>query len=79
MPLVIDSSRAFRSPKELTDLIEAVLIASPNDEASWIEWKSGLVLTDKETRVHLARHVLGLANRPVEEAARRSLGERGGS
>jgi hypothetical protein len=41
MQLVIDSSRAFRSPKELTDLIRAILIASPNDEASWIEWKNG--------------------------------------
>jgi len=74
MPLVIDSSRAFRSPKELADLIQAVLTASPNDEATWLEWKNGLVLTDKEVRVHIARHILGMANRAVEEAARHAEG-----
>jgi hypothetical protein len=75
MPFVIDSSRAFRSPNELNDLIRAILMASPNDEATWIEWKNGLVLTDKETRVHhIVRHILGMANRPVEEAAQHAEG-----
>jgi hypothetical protein len=74
MALIIDSSRAFRSPKELADLIQAVLMASPNDEATWIEWKTSLALADKEVRVNLARHILGMANRPVEEAAQHAEG-----
>jgi len=41
MPLVIDSSRVFWSPMELADLIQAVLAASPNDEATWVEWRRG--------------------------------------
>ena len=74
MPLNVDSSRALRSPKELADLVQAVLTASANDETTWIEWKNGLVLVDRDARVKLARHILGMANRPVDEASRQAGG-----
>lgn len=70
MPLAIDSSRAFRRIQELADLVEAVVLADPNDESDWIEWKDGLVLSNKDGIVQLARHILGMANRKVGEAAR---------
>jgi len=74
MSLAVDASRAFRSPHELTGLIEAVLGASENDESDWIEWKSGLALGEKDTQGTLARHVLAMANRRPELAARYATG-----
>jgi len=70
MPLVIDSSRAFRRIQELVSLVEAVVLADPNDESDWIEWKAGRVLANKDSTVQLSRHILGMANRKVSEAAR---------
>lgn len=70
MVLSVDMSRAFRSPRELAILVDAVVDASENDESDWIEWKSTLILGDKETQGTLARHVLGMANRRPEYAAR---------
>jgi hypothetical protein len=55
-------------------LVEAVLNASENDESDWIEWKSGLDLRGKETQGTLARHILGMANRRPEHAARYAAG-----
>jgi hypothetical protein len=52
------------------DLVEAVVLADPNDESDWVEWKDGLVLSNKDGIVQLARHILGMANRGVGEAAR---------
>jgi hypothetical protein len=74
MPLNMDSSRAFRSPQEVTRLVQAVLGASPNDESDWIEWKNGFSLRDKRARVEIARHILGMANRLPEDAARHAEG-----
>jgi hypothetical protein len=74
MPLNIDSSRALRSPQELADLVQAVIGASENDESTWVEWKNGLVLREKGTRVEITRRILGMANRPPEEAARHAGG-----
>lgn len=63
MPLVIDSSRAFRSPLEVTGLVEAIVGASPNDESDWVEWKnSALMLGQKAACFAIARHTLGMAN-----------------
>jgi hypothetical protein len=70
MPLAIDSSRAFRRIQELVGLVDAVILADPNDESDWIEWKAGLILANKDSVVQLARHILGMANRKVSEAAR---------
>ena len=70
MPLVIDSSRSFRSPLEVTGLIQAIVGASPNDESDWVEWKNGaLMLGQKSAYFSIARHTLGMANRLPEGAA----------
>jgi hypothetical protein len=74
MPLAVDISSAFRSPHELAMLVEAVLNASENDESDWIEWKSGLDLGEKGTQGTIARHILGMANRRPEHAARYAAG-----
>ena len=70
MTLEVEVSRAPRRPGELRALVDGVEAARPEDEADWIEWKSDLNLADKETRAVLARHVIGMANRRVEEAGR---------
>jgi hypothetical protein len=44
--------------------------ASANDELDWIEWKSTLDLTGKPGCFHVARAILGLANRMPDNAAR---------
>ena len=70
MPLVVDSSRAFRSPLEVTALVQAIIGASPNDESDWVEWKNGaLMLGQKTAYFAIARHTLGMANRLPESAA----------
>lgn len=60
--------------EEATAVVGAVLAASSADESDWVEWKSSLDLSDKAVRGTLARHILGLANRPPEEAARHAAG-----
>jgi hypothetical protein len=51
MSLVVDVSRALRTPQELSELVEAVVVnASDNDESDWIEWKKGLDLHGKTFR-----------------------------
>lgn len=74
MTLEVDVSRAPRRPKELRALAAGVEAARPEDEADWIEWKSNLNLADRETRAVLARHIIGMANRRVEEAGRFAQG-----
>ena len=66
--LPVDSSRPYQYPSELTALVEAVTRADPNNESTWIEWKSWLDLADKSGHFHLAKHVLGFANRTVATA-----------
>lgn len=70
MSLRFDTSKAPRTPRELHDLVSAVGQAAAEDEGEWIEWKSTLDLGAKETRVTLARHIIGMANRRTGEAAR---------
>jgi hypothetical protein len=74
MTLEVDVSRAHRRPKELRALVAGVEAARPEDEADWIEWKSTMNLADRETRATLARHIIGMANRRVEEAGRFAQG-----
>lgn len=75
MSLVIDSSRSFRSPLEVTGLVQAILGASPNDESDWVEWKNGaLMLGQKAAYFAIARHILGMANRLPEDAMRHAEG-----
>ncbi|MEU6718256.1 hypothetical protein ABZ897_42890 [Nonomuraea sp. NPDC046802] len=63
MGLVIDTSRPFRFPSELTKLVRAVYEASDVDETRWIEWKSTLDLAGPGAVHHLVRQILGFANR----------------
>jgi hypothetical protein len=70
MPLIIDSSRALRTPQDVAGLVQAIVAASPNDESDWVEWKNGLILQKKDDACQLARHILGMANRRPAEAAR---------
>lgn len=60
--------RPYRFPGELVELVEAVTTTGPNNESTWIEWKSRLDLADKSGEVHVAKHVLGFANRMLTTA-----------
>lgn len=68
MAVIIDNSRALRTPDELTSLVQAVIQALPSDELDWIEWKIGMDLGGKATQGTIARHILGMANRKPEDA-----------
>lgn len=62
------TDQAIRGTAALRSLVEAVIAANPHDEADWIEWKGPLDLATKEGCFHVARAVLGLANREPERA-----------
>lgn len=64
----IDTSRALRGTDALRRLVEAVIRASKHDETDWLEWKSTLDLASKEGRFHVARTVIGFANRLPDQA-----------
>lgn len=64
----IDSTRPYRYPSELIALVQAVTKTDEHNEHTWIEWKSTLDLGDKSGHYHLAKHILGFANRPVSVA-----------
>jgi hypothetical protein len=70
MAIGVPTQQAFRGISALWTLVEAVKNASANDELDWIEWKSTLDLTRKPGCFHVARAVLGLANRMPDRAAR---------
>ncbi|HEV2810238.1 MAG TPA: hypothetical protein VGV93_07580 [Acidimicrobiales bacterium] len=74
MAIEIDLSREIRGVDQLRALVRAVLAAHPSEEASWIEWKSHINLTSKDGCMKVASAILGLANRPVDEAARTCAG-----
>src|SRR5688500_15853364 len=69
MALEINTSHALRRPSDLLALVRAILSAHTDEETDWLEWKSTLDLTSHAGRVHLARGILGLANRMPERAA----------
>jgi hypothetical protein len=66
VPLVVNTTRPFRSHGEVLTLIRAILDANPEDEPEWLEWKSTLDL--RRDGLMLAKVVLGLANRLPERA-----------
>jgi hypothetical protein len=74
MALDVDSSAALRGQQRLAALVDAVVAASPNDEADWIEWKSAIDLGQKDAQGTIARHVLGMANRSCADAQRHCAG-----
>jgi hypothetical protein len=67
-------SAASGTGEEATEVVDAVLAASPEDELDWIEWKSSLDLSSKTVRGTLARHILGMANRLPERAVAHASG-----
>lgn len=69
MAISFDSAAAPGTAEEAAAVVDAVLAASPADELDWIEWKSSLELSNKTVRGILARHILGMANRPSDSAA----------
>jgi hypothetical protein len=70
----LDASRTYQWQAELIELVEAVLVTDPNNESTWIEWKSQLDLNARTGQEHVARHVLGFANRTVQRAAQHTGG-----
>lgn len=70
MAIDLPTHQALRGIGALRALVEAVKSASDSDELDWIEWKSTLDLTTKAGCFHVARAILGLANRIPEKAAR---------
>ncbi|MGC4952986.1 RNA-binding domain-containing protein [Actinomadura citrea] len=70
MAFSIDASSAFLLPSQLRCLAQAVRDAGQHDESRWIEWKATLPLGTGQARVHLVKHILGLANRAPDVAAR---------
>ena len=70
----IDTSVPLRTKAQLLKLIDAVVGAEVEDEDEWIEWKRTLDLTDKAGWFHIARAVLGMANRLPADAAHRCGG-----
>jgi hypothetical protein len=70
----LDASRPYRWQAELIKLVEAVLTTDPNNESTWIEWKSQLDLSARTHQEHIAKHVLGFANRTVHRATQHAGG-----
>jgi hypothetical protein len=54
---------------DLKALVEAVAQATKDDESFFLEWKSTLVLNTKPAAYHVARCILGMANRQPDFAA----------
>ncbi|MCZ4101079.1 hypothetical protein [Streptomyces sp. H39-C1] len=75
MALDFDSRKAPRNHADLKRLVQAVRKASKADESLWLEWKGSLDLNpadrgDKSGRAHVARAIIGFANRLPDEAGR---------
>jgi hypothetical protein len=68
MAVNIDTTTALRGVHDLQRLVEAVIDADEHDEFDWVEWKSTLDLSTKAGCFHVARAVLGMANRLPDRA-----------
>jgi Putative DNA-binding domain len=71
VPFDIDISRRVAGQARLAQLVQAVFDASPEDEDEFIEWKTTLDLSSREGAFHVARAVLGFANRDPAVAMRK--------
>lgn len=67
--LAVDTSRAPARPTEIRALVEAVVAAEPGDENEALEWKSTLDWSSAAAKTHIARTILGFANRMPDVAA----------
>lgn len=64
MTLILNTSRQFRSIKELAGLVEAISQASLTEsEPDWLEWKRAANLTDRRWHAKFAKCIAGFANR----------------
>jgi hypothetical protein len=63
-----------RRPSDRLALVEYVRESEALQETDWLEWKIGYDLTGKPGRAATAKHLVGLANRRVEQAARQADG-----
>jgi hypothetical protein len=72
--LQVDTSEPLLRPSQLTSLVRAVRDADSHDEHRWIEWKSDLDLTTAAGQAHIAKQVIGLANRDPAAAVHRAGG-----
>lgn len=70
MALDLDVSRPLRGIDGRRDLVNAIVGAHSSEESEWLEWKTELDLNTKPGCFHVAKAILGMANRPVEVAAR---------
>ncbi|MGK3945146.1 hypothetical protein ABK046_43070 [Streptomyces caeruleatus] len=75
MALEFDTRRAPVRASHYLELVKAVRAASAADESDWLEWKSTLDFrpknkADKSARAHLARAIIGFANRQPDSALR---------
>lgn len=70
MALDLDVSRPLRGIDGRRDLVHAIVGAHSGDESEWLEWKTELDLNTKPGCFHVAKAILGMANRPVDVAAR---------
>jgi hypothetical protein len=64
----IDTTTALRGLHDLQRLVETVIDADEHDELDWVEWKGTLDLSTKAGCFHVARAVLGMANRLPDRA-----------
>lgn len=69
MTIEVPTDAELRGNAALRRLVEAVVVADEHDEAHWVEWKGPLDLSTKPGCFHIARTVLGMANRDPERAA----------
>lgn len=70
----LDSTRAYRSPDDLHDLVEAVYNGHVYGEQDWIEWKSQLDLTTAHGLFKIGKAVLSFANREPDVAQLKAEG-----
>lgn len=75
MALEFDTRRAPVRASQYLELVKAVRAASAADELDWLEWKSSLDFrpkskADKSARAHVARAIIGFANRQPDIALR---------
>ncbi|GAA4102968.1 AlbA family DNA-binding domain-containing protein [Nonomuraea soli] len=69
MALNFDHRSAPIRPSQLLALAEAIHGAGPADESVWLEWKSTLALNSKAGCHHIARAIVGFANRMPDVAS----------
>ncbi|WP_435239949.1 AlbA family DNA-binding domain-containing protein [Streptomyces sp. YPW6] len=75
MALEFDTRRPPVRASQYLELVKAIRTASTADELDWLEWKSTLDFrpknkADKSARAHLARAIVGFANRQPDIALR---------